>query len=146
MGNVFASNTPPHQFKGFLLGPFTKWAAKRPDAERGAARDIADRYPMFDTTGKQFCEPEFKVAREYTGKIGPATSESDVGPFSFTLGVVMSGTMLITLIDRATSEERQFSLGPGDFLEWPGSTHTHTWRVLSESVVVTLRWPEPKAG
>ena len=73
-----------------------------------------------------------------THSAGEARSQWSPPADTTTLSVLVSGRFLLKFLDREVLLSR-----PGDYALWLPNT-AHTWLAEADSVILTVRWQEPK--
>ena len=128
-GNAVTDGTP---FNGWFLGDLTRWSARR-DVPGAHAFGLRDTNVL-----------EVKWGTHPAGVPRPA-GWAPASP-TVTLSVLVSGEFRIVFRSVSTGEEREVVLrSAGDYVVSDSDTE-HTWCAIQDSVVVSVRWPEPAAA
>jgi hypothetical protein len=128
-GNAAADGIP---FNGWLIGDLTRWAE-----ERG----VRPTHPLGlrDATAL-----EVKWGIHPAGVPRPA-GWAAAAP-TITVSILVSGEFRIVFRSVSTLDEREVILrSPGDYVISDSDTE-HTWSAIRDSVVVSVRWPDPRAA
>jgi hypothetical protein len=126
-GNAAADGIP---FNGWVIGDLTRWAE-----ERGVRH--AHPLGLRDTTAL-----EVKWGIHPAGVPRPA-GWAAASPH-VTVSILVSGEFRIVFRAVGALDEREVILrSPGDYVISDSDTE-HTWCAIQDSVVLSVRWPEPE--